>query len=107
MPVHNCTTGETRDETPAELAAIEASRAAFVPAFVSPLQIRRILRNHPKAAQIKTYFQGLTADQKEDWQFAVRVSRTNPLILGLQAYLNVTDTAVDNLFRQAAGEGEE
>lgn len=99
-----------RDMTPQEEAA-EASRLAanqaIVPQTASPLQIRRVLRAHPQAAAIRTYFQGLAADQKEDWQFATRIRRDSPLIAGMQTALGATDAQIDNLFRAALAERDD
>lgn len=80
---------------------------APVPQSATPLQIRRVLRAHPQAAAIRTYFQGLTADEKEDWQFASRIRRDNALIAGMQTTLGATDTQIDNLFRAAIAERDD
>lgn len=97
-----------RDMTPQEQAEFDnATTVALVPKTISPLQIRRVLRAHPQAAAIRTYFQGLTTNEKEDWQFAPRIRRDNPLIAGMQAALGATNAQIDSLFRAAAAERDD
>lgn len=84
-----------------------AKPPAPVPQSAGPIQLRRVLRSHAQAAAIRSYFQSLTADQKEDWQLLRQVRRDHPLILGMQSALGATDAQIDNLFRAAVREPDD
>lgn len=105
MPIVNCATGEVRDETPEELAAIAASlaaSAALVPQSVTPRQIRKAIRAYGLKAQVDAYIATLSDEVQEEWEFADEVLRTNALIAAAQQGLGMTDEQADALFRLAA-----
>lgn len=69
---------------------------------VSPLQIRRALRQTGLLDNLTAYVEGSSVEVREAWEYAVQIDRTDPLIVGAAQSLGVTDAQVDDLFRLAA-----
>lgn len=65
---------------------------------VTPLQIRKAIRNAPSRATLLSKITALTEEQKEEFEFALSIDRNNAAIKGL----NLTETQLDSLFRLAA-----
>ena len=68
------------------------------PPTVTPLQIRKAIRNAPSRATLLSKITALTEEQKEEWEFALVIDRNNAAIKGLA----LTEIQLDNLFRLAA-----
>ncbi len=89
-----------RDRTPEEIAAaLDDWRRAMT---VSPLQMRRALRQAGLYDAVTAYVAGQDADTQDAWEYAVQIDRMDPLIAGAASSFGMSDTAVDDLFRLAA-----
>ena len=75
---------------------------APVPASVSPLQIRKALRQMEIKASIDAYLATQDDETQESWEYAVQIDRDNPLIAAAAAELEKTEADIDDLFRLAA-----
>lgn len=91
----NCATGEVETYT-------YTPGPDSVPQQISNFQFRAALRASGKAAAFKTYFNGLTEDAQEEWQFRPVIERNGALVAVAAAALNVTSNQLDSLFRNAA-----
>lgn len=69
---------------------------------VSPLQIRRALRQAGLFEAVSAFVASADDDVRDAWEYAVQIDRTDPLIVGAAEALGVTDAQVDDLFRLAA-----
>ena len=69
---------------------------------VSPLQIRRALRQAGLFDAVVAFVDSASDDVRDAWEYAVRIDRTDPLIAAAGQALGVTDAEVDDLFRLAA-----
>ena len=95
----------TAEEEAAHIAqqeAIAAERAAYVPAAVTPLQLRRALRAAGLHTQIAAALVELGEEAQEAWEYAVTIPRGDPMIAGAATAINLTSEQVDELFRAAA-----
>ena len=103
-------TGETYDTlewfgpgdkpTEAELDSLAIPQP--VPSSVSPLQIRKALRQMELKASIDAYIATQDDETQESWEYAVQIDRDNPLIAAAAAELEKTEAEIDDLFRLAA-----
>ncbi|WP_221795929.1 hypothetical protein [Aquisediminimonas sediminicola] len=75
---------------------------ATVPLSVTPLQIRKALRQIGIKAQVDQYLATLAEDVVEEWEYATEVLRDNPTLLTASAALGMTEAQADDLFRLAA-----
>lgn len=80
--------------------------ADVVPQKVSPLQMRRALRQLGLKAQVDSYIAALPAETKEvveeSWDYALDIPRADPLIAAAADGLGLDSAAVDDLFRLAS-----
>lgn len=106
MPIYDCETGETRDETPEELAAIEAERAAsllVIPDVVSARQMKLTLLGADLLDDIETFVSSQERGVQISWEYATEFHRGDPLLAGMAKAFGLTDEQVDEIFRTAAG----
>lgn len=75
---------------------------APVPASVSPLQIRKALRQMELKAPIDDYIATQDEETQEAWEYAVQIDRDNPEIAAAAAELDKSEADIDDLFRLAA-----
>lgn len=89
-----------RDRTPEEIAAAlgDWRRATTV----TPLQIRRALRQVGLMDEVAAFVEASPPEVREAWEYAVQIDRTNELIAAAAASIGATDEDVDDLFRLAA-----
>lgn len=73
-----------------------------VPEHVSPLQIRKALRQQGLKSAIDQYVATLSEEAQEEWEYATQIERRHPLIVAAATLLNKTEAEVDDLFRLAA-----
>lgn len=88
------------DASPEEIAARLAEiRSRMV---VSPLQIRRALRQVGLYTSVMAYVGTQDEDTQDAWEYAVEIRRDDALINTAATGLGVTPADVDDLFRLAA-----
>lgn len=88
------------DMTPEEIAArIAAWRAG---ASCTPFQGRVALSNAGLLAQVEAAIQSADDKTKIAWEYAILWERMSPMILSLSSALGLSETQVDDLFKQAA-----
>jgi len=89
-----------RDRTPEEIAAaLDDWRRATT---VTPLQIRRALRQVGLMDEVAAFVEASPPEVREAWEYAVQIDRNNELIAAAAASIGTTDEDVDELFRLAA-----
>jgi len=69
---------------------------------VSPLQIRRALRQAGLFEAVSAFVSSADDDVQDAWEYATQIDRDNPLIVAAAQALSVTDAQVDDLFRKAS-----
>lgn len=69
---------------------------------VTPLQIRRALRQMGMLDDVTAFVEASSVEVREAWEYAVQIDRTNELIAAAAASIGATDEDVDELFRLAA-----
>jgi hypothetical protein len=69
-----------------------------IPQEVTPLQIRRALRQLGMLEQVNAYVSAQDGDVQDAWQFAIAIPRNDPLVVAAAAALGVD---ADALFRLA------
>lgn len=74
-----------------------------VPKRVSKGAFYRVVRDLPAGVQalFRTYLAGLSADEREDLNNALWISRDGDFIANVQTAMGVTDEQMNNLFRRA------
>lgn len=73
-----------------------------VPRAVTPLQMRKALRQSGLAAAVGAYLTTTSDEVNEEWEYALEIQRDNALIAAAATALNKTDSEVDALFILAA-----
>jgi hypothetical protein len=73
-----------------------------VPASVSPLQMRKALRQAELKAAADAYLATLDEEAVEAWEYAVTILRADPFIEGARVALGMSQSEADDLFRLAA-----
>lgn len=101
MPVVDCVTGEMREHTAEELAAIEADRQAValeVPLSVSKMQARRYLNSVGKLGLVEGIIAQADPDTQLAYNDAYEFHRNHPftIAIGQAASLDL-----DAMFREA------
>ncbi len=69
---------------------------------VTPLQIRRALRQVELLDEVQNFIENSSAEVREAWEYAIQIDRNNELIIGAANAIGVSEQEVDNLFRLAA-----
>lgn len=72
-----------------------------VPGYVTRYQFKKAVLDSGQLAALKGAYSSLTDEAKLYWDEADRVGRDSILITELKAALGLTDTQVDNFFRNA------
>lgn len=72
-----------------------------VPTEVTPLQIRRALRQLGLYDSVATYIETQSDDVKDAWEYAITIYRNDSMIISAGEALGVTDDDIDDLFRLA------
>lgn len=78
------------------------SQPAPVPYSVTPRQARLALLNIGKLADVDTAVAASTEANKITWEYAVEITRDDPLIAFFGAELGLTSDQIDDLFRAAS-----
>lgn len=78
-----------------------------VPVVVTMRQARLALLGAGLLAQVNTAVANMPGTEGDaariEWEYAQEVRRDSPLVAGLSAALGLTDEALDNLYKAAAG----
>lgn len=72
-----------------------------VPSAVTPLQIRRALRQTGMYGEVIGFVSTQSDDVQDAWEYAVQIVRTDPLIAAAAEALGKTEAEIDDLFRLA------
>lgn len=88
-------------EISVDVATVFPVVAVGVPTSITNFQFRAALRAANKAAAFKTYFNSLTEDAQEEWQFRPTIERGSAMVAAAATALSVNSTQLDNLFRAA------
>ena len=72
-----------------------------VPDYVTRYQFKKAVMNSGQLQAVQQAAAGLTDEAKLYWQDADKIGRDSILITELQAELNISDSAIDNFFRNA------
>ena len=95
-----------RIETVANDANLDATLAAFAPApvpeSVTPLQMRKALRQLGLKATVDAYIATLDEETVEEWEYALAIERGNATLRTAITGLGWTNEQADDLFRLAA-----
>lgn len=89
-----------RNKTPEEIAAEQEQWRKST--SVTPLQIRRALRQVGLLDEVQNFIENSSAEVREAWEYAIQIDRNNELIIGAANAIGVSEQEVDNLFRLAA-----
>jgi hypothetical protein len=73
-----------------------------VPAFVTPLQMRRALLQQGLLDDVEEFVQSADLEARMAWEYAVEIRRTDALIVHAASALGKTEAEIDDLFRLAA-----
>ena len=73
-----------------------------VPVEVTPLQIRRALRQLGMYDSVAAYIETQSDDVKDAWEYAITIYRNDSMIISAGEALGVTDDDIDDLFRLAS-----
>ena len=73
-----------------------------VPTEVTPLQIRRALRQLGMYDSVAAYIETQSDDVKDAWEYAITIYRNDSMIISAGEALGVTDDEIDDLFRLAS-----
>lgn len=73
-----------------------------IPDAVSPLQMRRALRQQGLMDAVTAYVAVQDADTQDAWEYAVEIRRDDALIASAADALGKTPAEIDDLFRLAA-----
>lgn len=84
------------------LLSVEELPEPSPPDSVTPLQIRRALRQLGLKPQVDAMIETLDDEAKEAWEYAIEVRRDNELIESARLALGMSVDDADNLFRLAA-----
>jgi hypothetical protein len=68
---------------------------------VSPLQMRRALRQQELVSAVTAYIAQQSEDTQDAWEYAIEIRRNDPLIESAAAALGKTPAEIDDLFRLA------
>lgn len=93
--------GPGNKPTETELAALPWP-VSLVPQAVTPLQMRRALREAGLTSQVNALLATLDEETVETWEYALEIQRANPLIAMAAVELELDTGQVDDLFRLAA-----
>lgn len=81
--------------------AVHDPRLTPVPSGVTPLQMRRALRQSGMRDQVEAYVLTLDPDSKDAWEWASVIERNNPIIVTGAVALGLSRDEMDDLFRLA------
>ena len=76
--------------------------AEIVPDSVSPMALRLALSRAGKLKAVSAAVAALGAEAAIAWDYATRIDRAHPLVLGVAAKAKLTAAGLDGLFRAAA-----
>lgn len=94
--------GEDQATVVAAFAAEHGEDKGPVPASVTPLQMRKALRQLGLKAMVDSYVATLDEEAVEEWEYALAIERGNATLQAAAAGLDMTDEQADDLFRLAA-----
>lgn len=100
--------GEGNERVVLDGESVEAVAAEFfppvalpVPDSVTPLQMRKALRQLGLKAAVDAYIATLPEEVGDEWEYALAIERTNPLLQAAIPALGMTSEQADDLFRLA------
>lgn len=89
------------DGLEAEIAAYFGPAIAPVPESVTPLQMRKALRQMGLKAAVDAYIATLDEETVEEWEYALAIERGNPTLQTAISGMGWTEDQADDLFRLA------
>lgn len=103
MPIFDCALGrQLTAEEEALRTANEVVAPAPVPQAVTPLQMRRALRQLSLKDMVNAFVAGAGEEAQEAWEYAIEVRRDDALVAAAAASIDMTSDDLDDLFRLAA-----
>jgi len=94
--------GENQETVAAAFRAEHPDEPPPVPQSVTPLQMRKALRQLGLKATVDAYVATLDEESAEEWEYALAIERTNPQIGKAVTAMGWTTEQTDDLFRLAA-----
>lgn len=88
----------------ADRAATATAKAAYVPPSVTPLQMRKALRQLGMIEAVRAMVAAADEATQDEWEYAVQYDRAHPSWEAMGAMMDPPKTAadIDDLFRLAA-----
>lgn len=84
-------------------AAFHEEEDAAAPVLaVSPVQIRRALRQAGLYGAVSAFVAAADPDVQDAWEYATEIDRRSPLIAGAAEALGKSEAEIDDLFRLAS-----
>lgn len=93
---------EEGNQTDAALQDVLRPYGLAPPISVSPLQIRKALRQTGLNKAADAFVETLSEEAQEEWEYATAVDRDHPFIVAATVALGKTEADLDDLFRLAA-----
>lgn len=81
---------------------VAAGKVGWLPAPVTPLQIRRALRASGLRDSVEAAAQTAGPEVMDAWDYALEIRRDNPLLVSMAAQLGMTGDQLDDLFSLAS-----
>ena len=79
-----------------------SSEPTITPTVVTPLQLRKALRQLNMKTAIDNYVATIDDEKREAWEYATEINRNDPFILEASEALEMSLNDVDNVFRLAS-----
>lgn len=73
-----------------------------VPGTITPLQARKAMRQLDMYDTVTAYIATLPEEAQEEWEYASVIYRNHGLVSAGMAFLEFTDSQIDDLFRLGA-----
>lgn len=74
----------------------------IVPQTVTPLQMRKALRQLGLRDQVEDFVKTLDADAQDSWEYAIQIERNNQILIQGAIVLGKTEQELDEVFRLAS-----
>lgn len=83
-------------------SALETPPPVLVPVAVTPLQMRRALRQAGLKGAVDAFLSAAGEEAQEAWEYAIEVRRDDALVAMAAASVDMTSSELDSLFQLAA-----
>jgi hypothetical protein len=91
------------NDAEAKILAFFANVKSPVPQSVTPLQMRKALREAGLKPMVDGFLTSIDEQSLEEWEYATSIDRANATIAMAAGLMGMTDEQVDDLFRLASG----